>query len=80
MQPLILHINNGNEGDDEEDFEDDQGELSQYRKKQHHDAMLRAFVESEWIPDGRVCTGCSTTEATFRCLKCGTGVFYVKHV
>ena len=38
VQPLILHINDGNEIDDEEDFEDDQGGLSQYRKKQQRAA------------------------------------------
>ena len=85
MQPLAMDIIDGNEGDDEDDSEDDQAEVSCYKKRQQRaaqgwenirDAMLRAVIESEWIPDGSLCTECRTANAMFRCLKCGAGVFY----
>ncbi|XP_028417790.1 uncharacterized protein LOC114542444 isoform X2 [Dendronephthya gigantea] len=80
-------MNDGHEGDDEEESDDDQGEdeVTQYRKKQQRaaqgwedirDAMLRAVVELEWIPDGQLCSKCATSEANFRCLQCGAGVYY----
>ena len=90
VQPLIMDMNDeiGNEGDNEEDSEDDQpdqAELSIYKRKQQsaaqgweniRDSMLDAFVESELIPDGSLCTECQTGTAVFRCRKCGTGIFY----
>jgi hypothetical protein len=67
MQPLAMNIIDGNEGDDEDDSEDDQAEVSCYKKRQQctaqgreniRDSMLRAVIESEWIPDGSLCTEC----------------------
>lgn len=76
----------GNEGDDEEDLEAENANVtSEYRRKQQRsakgwenirDAMLRAVIETEMIPDGCLCTECNHSNATFRCLKCGAGVFY----
>ena len=85
LQPHIVDMNNGNEGDDEGDSVNELEDVTNYRKRQQRaaqgwegirDAMLQAFVESELIPDGCLCTKCKTDNATFRCLKCGAGVFY----
>ena len=85
IQPLIIDMDDGNEGDNEEDSEDDQAEISTYRRKQQsaaqgweniRDSMLQAVIESELIPDGSLCNECQTGTAVFRCRKCGTGIFY----
>ena len=77
----------GNQADDEEIMESDaeSENVSQYRKRQQRsaegwknvrDAMLQAVIESEWLPDGCLCSNCSVADALFRSLACGASVFY----
>ena len=89
LQPHIVDMNDGNEGDDEGDSANELEDVTNYRKRQQRaaqgwegirDAMLQAFVESELIPDGCLCTKCKTEMQPSVALSVEQVSFIVKHV
>ena len=85
---LVLDSNSESDDNEAEEVQV-KSTTTNYAKRQENNVknwesirlLLRnAVVESECIPVGQVCGTCNSTDASYRCLSCGAGIFFVKPV